>query len=145
MINIKYTIYLSAALFLSGCATEFRDYDGTSKRVALANICESEGYITREQFSYYSSSQMDLNSSAWIVDRNKLRYMYLQEVNELKNMNLKSEDSIENLKLYCGQIATAAERIKHDATKQTVNQYQYSPPKTTNCRTIYGWTHCTSY
>lgn len=142
MFKVKYVISLSTVLLLSGCATEFRDYEGTSKRVALANVCEREGYITQEQFSYYSSFQMGSYAHQWIVDDNRLRSMYFQELNNLKKQDLKSAEAREYLKLYCGEIATVAARVKPGGTQQQTNQY--TPPKTTNCMTTYGWTHCTS-
>lgn len=142
MIKIKYAISLGTALLLSGCATEFRDYENTSKRVAFANVCESEGYITQEQFSYYSSFQMGSYAHQWIVDDNKLRSMYFQEVSNWKGKDLKSAEARENLKLYCAEVAAVAARVKPDGAQQQTDQY--TPPKTTNCRTVHGWTHCTS-
>ena len=142
MIKTKYAILSSIALLLSGCATEFTDYEGTSKRVALANVCQSEGYITQEQFSYYSSFQMNSYAHQWIVDDNKLRSMYFQEVENLKRHDLNSTESREQLKLYCAEIATVSARVQPGATQQ--QSYQYTPPTSTNCMTTYGWTHCTT-
>lgn len=45
-------------LLATGCATPFNDYDGASTRAAFANICQSRGLITSDDFAHYSALQM---------------------------------------------------------------------------------------
>ena len=143
--KLQITATAISLTILTGCATQFNDYEGTAWRTAVANICQSEGYITQEQFNYYSSFQMGSYAHQWIVDENKLQSMYYDAVNTLKRQDLKDSRTQEQLRLNCGQVATVAERVKPGGTAQQAQQgYQYTPPTTTNCMTTYGWTRCTS-
>lgn len=145
---IKFRIlgtFLSACL-LSACATPFKDYEGTSKRVALANICEKEGLISTQAFSNYASFQFGEYARQWIVDEQKLKSMYFEEVERSANWKPSTPKEKEEMRLYCGQIATVAERVRPGANAQQSQStgYTYTPPKTTNCMTTYGWTRCTT-
>lgn len=142
------TSLISASLaLLSGCASQFQDYEGTAQRVALANICEREGYLSYEAFSSYSSFQFGGYAHQWIVDQNKLNSMYLNEVQRSSSWKPSTQREQEELKMRCAEIATVAQRVSPNnaAQQQNSSSYQYTAPKTTNCMTTYGYTRCTTY
>ena len=145
--TLKASLISVSILSLSGCASQFQDYDGTAKRVALANICEREGYLSYEAFSSYSSFQFGGYAHQWIVDENKLNSMYLNEVQRASNWKPSTQREQEELKMRCAQIATVAQRVSPNnaAQQQNSSSYQYTAPKTTNCLTTYGYTRCTTY
>lgn len=146
MIQNKFTLLIASACLLSGCATPFKDYEGTAKRVALANVCEREGFISYEAFSNYASFQFGEYARQWTVDEGKLKSMYLHEAERSANWKPRIQSETEQLRLSCGQIATVAQRVRPGggAQQQSVPTYQYTPQQTTNCMTTYGWTRCTT-
>lgn len=131
---------------LSGCATPFRDYEGTAQRVALANICEREGHISKEEFSNYASFQLGEYASQWTVDHAKLQSMYLTEMERTANWKPATMRESEQLRLNCAQVATVAQRVAPKSSPLILpsNKDLYRPPQTTNCMTTYGWTRCTT-
>lgn len=112
MVNSKKVLAAISLISLSGCATEFKDYEGTAHRTALANICEQEGFISSSEFYNYSSFQMNGFPSQWIYDKQKLQQMYYDKVDLLKRYSYKDSRSREMLNLECGHIATVAERVR---------------------------------
>lgn len=142
----KYLIALVSTSLLVACATPFKDYEGTAKRVAIANICEREGYVSNEAFSHYASFQMGEYPRQWIVDEQKLRTMYFSEVEKSADWKPRTQSEREQFRLMCAQVATVAERVRPNAStqQQRVPENSYTPPKTTNCLTTYGWTRCTT-
>lgn len=146
MIKKKFTLLIASACLLSGCATQFKDYEGTAKRVALANICERERFISYEAFSNYASFQFGEFAHQWTVDEEKLKSMYLHETEKYANWKPSIQSETEQLRLNCGQIASVAQRVRpgNGAKQQSEPAYQYTPPRTTNCMTTYGWTRCTT-
>ena len=145
MNNQKIILTLVAGCLVAACATPFKDYEGSAKRTAIANVCEREGYISSEAFSYYATFQMNDYPRQWTVDEQKLRSMYFEEVEKSSGWK-PSPSEREQLKLMCAQIATVAERVRPKAStqQQRASEYSYTPPKTTNCMTTYGWTRCTT-
>jgi len=140
------SIIVASLVFLSGCVSQFKDYEGTAARATLANICQREGFITSEQFSYYASFQLSEYPRNYAVDFNMLNSMYLSKVEESKNHNFKNPSDQEKLRISCAQVATVAERVKPSGyQQQNAPGYQYTPPQTTNCFTTYGYTRCTTY
>ncbi|MHB8948751.1 MAG: hypothetical protein ACYC4S_06775 [Rhodoferax sp.] len=136
---------LSSGLIL-GCATPFNDYEGTAKRVAMANLCESKGFISSNAFSNYASYQFGeyAHQNMQIVDDNKLRQIYLNQVKIFRNYNITDAD-LENIKINCAEISTVAQRVNPSAVQQRSSpSYLYTPPVTANCMTTYGWTRCTT-
>jgi len=146
MTNLKLLGLILTASLLSACATQFKDYEGTSKRVALANVCEREGLISKEAFSHYASFQFGEYARQYIVDEQKLRSMYFEEVERSANWKPTTLKDREEIRLHCAQIATVAARVRPGANSQQSQSsgYTYTPPKTTNCMTTYGWTRCTT-
>ena len=109
-------------LILQGCA--FNDYKGSSERSALANICEQEGYITYKEFAYYTSFQLGeyAHQNMQQVDDEKLRSMYISEVEKLNRYNLKSPESRQNLRTVCANISVVAERVRPQNNYQAQQQ-----------------------
>lgn len=143
--NRTYLTIASISL-LAACATPFPDYDGTAKRVAFANLCERQGLISYEAFSYYSSYQFGEYAKQWQVDSQRLQSMYFEEVKKFDGWTAQTPRIQEQLKLNCGQIATVAERVRPSNQVQTKpTEFTYKPPVTTNCVTMMGTTRCTTY
>lgn len=138
---------IACTTLISGCATPFRDYEGTANRVALANICEREGHISKEAFASYASFQFGEYASQWTVDRAQLQSMYLTEVERTAKWRPSTARETEQLRLNCAEISTVAMRVspKARATQQEPAPiYKINPVQTTNCMTTYGWTRCTT-
>ncbi|MDX9963628.1 hypothetical protein [Desulfobacter postgatei] len=143
----KLVLSLTALFLLSSC-TAFKDYEGTAQRAAIANICQQEGFISYEQFSYYVGFQFGeyAHQNFQKVDDNKLGSMYQAYVEELSRYNLKSDESRRNLHMQCAQILTVAERVKPTGTPQILTKPNSDSdgPKTTRCFTTGGVTTCTT-
>lgn len=145
MSNLKTILILTAGCLVAACATPFKDYEGTAQRTAIANLCEKEGYISSEAFSHYATFQMTEYPRQWIVDEQKLRSAYFAEVEKMSGWSISQSDR-EKIKLRCAEVATVAERVRpRSGGQQRVPEYNYTPPKTTNCLTTYGMTRCTTY
>jgi hypothetical protein len=43
------------------------------------------------------------------------------------------------------EFALKVKELESSSQRQSAPGYQYTPPKTTNCMTTYGWTRCTTY
>lgn len=146
MTSNRLLLLLVSFTALSGCATPFQDYEGTSQRVALANICERQGHISKEAFASYASFQFGGYASQWTVDQARLQSMYLTEVERSANWKPGTIRESEQLRLNCAQIATVAQRVAPNSSppQPASPSNQYRPPQTTNCLTTNGWTRCTT-
>lgn len=134
-----------SSVLLVACATPFNDYEGTAKRVAVANVCEREGMISSETFSYYSSFQFGEYAQQWETDNQRLQSMYFDELSRLENWKPQTSRDKEQLKLRCGEITTVAERIRPGNRAPAKSpEFTFKPPTTTNCYTTMGWTRCTT-
>ncbi|WP_372739789.1 hypothetical protein [Neptunomonas sp.] len=123
--------------------SNFQDYKLTANRTALANVCERQGFITKDQFSYYATFQMNEYPEQWIVDKEKLQRMYFSKLEEIKKVDFEAAELQEELKLNCAKIAVAAERVKPNRNTQQP-ALQSTNPTTTNCFTTSGYTRCTT-
>jgi hypothetical protein len=109
---MKKLLLVLVTIMMAGCA--FTDYEGTASRAALANLCEKEGLITYQEFSYYTSFQLGeyAHQNNQTVDDNKLKSMYHEKVEDLGRYDWKSSRSQEQLRIECGNISTVAERVR---------------------------------
>jgi hypothetical protein len=145
MRKIGICVAIISAALLAGCATPFRDYEGTAKRVAVANLCEREGMISSEAFSYYSSYQFGEYAQQWEVDKQRLQSMYFDELKRLEYWKPQTSMDKEQLKLRCGEITTVAQRVRPGNRAPTQQpEFIFKAPSTTNCFTTNGWTRCTT-
>jgi hypothetical protein len=138
-------VSFTSVFFLTGCATPFRDYDATANRAAIANLCEREKLISTQDFNSYVRFQFGeyAHQNMQIVDMPRLKTKYLNEFERgTKFLENASQSDRELLRLRCAQIPSSA-RV---APSQSAAFPQYFPPipKTTNCMTTQGWTHCTT-
>ena len=139
-------VSLTGFAMLSGCATPFTDYNGTAKRVAIANLCEREKFISTSEFNSYAAFQFGeyAHQNMQIVDMPKLQSMYLNELEQgTKLMANASQRDREQLRLNCAQIATVAQKVA-PGRNSPAPQLVPTAPTTTNCMTTQGWTRCTS-
>jgi len=104
------------------------------KEQPLLIFCEQEGFISYEQFSYYTAFQLGEypHQNGQSVDDNKLNAMYRTKVEEFNRLDLKNAESRKNLRIHCGNVLTVAERVKPTVAK------------TTKCSTLFGVTTCTT-
>lgn len=137
---------LLGSIFFAGCASKPFDYEGTAHRAAYAGICQREGLITPDEFSSYTSFQLDEYAKQWSHDRRTLEAIYLDQLDQNRKVKINSERDRDELKMNCANISTVAKRVNPNnaARKQSTPEYQYKPPTTTNCMTTYGWTRCTT-
>lgn len=138
-------ITLSASL-IAGCATQFEDYEGSSLRAAVANICQQRGFITPDDFAHYSALQMGWGArqNMTIVDDAKLQSMYLQKVEQFSRWEPRSSTELERFRLRCADISVVASRVRGVGSNSIQSGPTYRAPTTTNCMTTYGWTRCTT-
>lgn len=140
-----YTV-LALGLLASGCATDFSDYEGATHRAALANLCEQRGLVSSDDFAHYSALQMGWGARQNMrrVDDQKMRSMYLQKVEQFSRWEPKTESDKQDLRMRCADITVVASRVKGVNSAPSQSFPAYTPPKTTNCMTTYGWTRCTT-
>lgn len=143
--NIRFSITtLPIACLIAACASpHFSDYEGTAQRVAFANLCEKEGYVSKEQFAAYADFQFGDYARQWTVDDAKLMAMYLQQVEVYKDWQPKTYLTREEVKISCAKIAMVAQRVSNPAPAQPM--YPVVRPTTTNCVRIGTMTNCTTY
>lgn len=145
---MKKIISFASLILLTGCATEFGGYKDVTMRAALANICEQEKYISTEDFARYVDFQLvsGPHQQASIVDDNKMRRMYRENVTEYRrHLNGISEKDSQTLKDMCSEITVFSAGLKRKNSTSVQTIPEYSAPKTTSCRTVQGWTHCSSF
>lgn len=135
-----------AASLITGCATQFNDYEGSSHRAAVANVCQKRGLITADDFAHYSALQMGWGArqNMTIVDDDKLQSMYLQKVDQFNRWEPRNSTELEKFRLQCADISVVASRVRGNSSTNTPSMPTYTPPTTTNCMTTYGWTRCTT-
>jgi hypothetical protein len=148
LISSKNTTLVAAlaASLMTGCATQFNDYEGSAHRAAVANVCQKRGMITSDDFAHYSALQMGWGprQNMTIVDDNKLQSMYLQKVEQFNRWGSLSPNDLERLRLQCADISVVSSRLRGNSSANTPIIPTYTPPTTTNCMTTYGWTRCTT-
>lgn len=132
--------------FISGCATDFDDYAGATNRAAVANMCVKNGLINNDDFSHYVELQMGWGArqNMTIVDDQKMKSMYLANVENF-NRQVITPAVKESLRVECANIAVVASRVRGQTSTPRNSAPAYTPPRTTNCITNYGYTTCTSY
>ena len=143
----KITAVAFISLSILGCATDFRDYEGSTGRAALANLCERHGLISSDDFAHYSDLQMGWGprQNMTIVDENKMRSMYLSKVESSNKVVIESPRDKEDFKLRCAQVSVVAARVRAQSSAPSQSVPAYTLPKTTNCMTTYGYTRCSSF
>lgn len=144
--NRKLFYLLLGSISLAGCASKPFDYEGTARRAAYASFCQREDLITQDEFASYTSFQLGEYADQFTHDSNQLKTRYLDLLDKARRTSINSERERDELKMNCAKIATVAKRVNpnNTAKQQSQSGYQYKPPTTTNCRTVYGWTHCTT-
>lgn len=134
------------SIALVGCATPFKDYDGTAKRVAIANLCEREKLISTSEFNSYASFQFGeyAHQNYQIVDMPVLEAKYVLELEQgTKWLANASQFDRERLRLNCAEVATVAQRVA-PGRSSAAPQFIVPRATTTNCLTTQGWTRCTT-
>lgn len=146
---MKFFIFLTtviSATLISGCATPFKDYEGSTQRAAFANKCEQQGLITSDDFAHYSEFQMGgrARQNMEIIDNEKMQSMYLAKVERFRNWLPSSKTERDKFELECSTVVVVASRVRGNNSAPRQSSPVYTPPKTTNCMTTYGWTRCTT-
>ena len=143
---IKASSFSLSVLLMSGCATQFDDYEGSSTRAAVANACQQRELITSDDFAHYSALQMGWGArqNMTIVDDSKLKSMYLHKVAQFRRWEPRNSTELEEFKLRCADISVVASRVRGVGSNSSQSAPVYRAPTTTNCMTTYGWTRCTT-
>lgn len=139
-------VFGSVLISLAGCASRPFDYEGIAHRAAYAGICQREGLITADQFSSYTSFQLNEYASQWSHDQGTLKAIYLDQLEINRKFKINSERDRDELKMDCANISTVAKRVNPNnaVRQQSSPAYQYKKPLTTDCMTTNGLTTCTT-